>query len=49
VCLLSEVTPGLPQGEMVWGDRPIPVVTKSGGFGAQDALCRAAEALEVGP
>jgi uncharacterized protein YgbK (DUF1537 family) len=49
VCLLSEVTPGLPQGEMVVGDRRIPVVTKSGGFGAQDALCRAAEALEVRP
>jgi len=49
VCLLSEVTPGLPQGEMVMRDRRIPVVTKSGGFGAQDALCRAAEALEVRP
>lgn len=44
--LLSEVTAGLPQGEMVVGDRRIPVVTKSGGFGAQDALCHAAEALE---
>jgi uncharacterized protein YgbK (DUF1537 family) len=49
VCLLSEVTPGLPQGEMVMRDRSIPVVTKSGGFGAKDALCRAAEALEVRP
>lgn len=44
--LLSEVAEGLPLGEMVVGDRRIPVVTKSGGFGARDALCRAAEALE---
>lgn len=46
VRLRSEVTEGLPLGEMVIGDRRIPVVTKSGGFGAQDSLCRAAEALE---
>lgn len=44
--LLSEVAEGLPLGEMVMGDRRIPVVTKSGGFGTQDCLCRAAEALE---
>lgn len=44
--LLSEVTEGLPLGELVSGDRRIPVVTKSGGFGAPDSLCRAAEALE---
>lgn len=44
--LLSEVAVGLPLGEMVIDDRRIPVVTKSGGFGAQDSLCRAAEALE---
>ncbi|MBK5248611.1 MAG: hypothetical protein JJE50_04115 [Actinomycetales bacterium] len=44
--LLSEVAEGLPLGEMVVGDRRIPVVTKSGGFGSQDSLCRAAEALE---
>lgn len=46
VRLLSEVAEGLPLGEMVVGDRRIPVVTKSGGFGARDSLCRAAEALE---
>jgi uncharacterized protein YgbK (DUF1537 family) len=45
--LTSEVAAGLPKGEMVVGDRRVPVVTKSGGFGAQDALRRAAEALEV--
>jgi uncharacterized protein YgbK (DUF1537 family) len=44
--LLSEVTVGLPLGELVTSDRRIPVVTKSGGFGAPDSLCRAAEALE---
>jgi uncharacterized protein YgbK (DUF1537 family) len=44
--LLSEVTEGLPLGELVTDDRRIPVVTKSGGFGAPDSLCRAAEALE---
>jgi uncharacterized protein YgbK (DUF1537 family) len=44
--LLSEVSEGLPHGELVIGDRRIPVVTKSGGFGAPDSLCRAAEALE---
>jgi len=46
VRLLSEVTEGLPLGELFTGDRRIPVVTKSGGFGAPDALRRAAEALE---
>ncbi|WP_219417942.1 four-carbon acid sugar kinase family protein [Pseudonocardia nigra] len=44
--LRSEVAPGMPLGGMVVGDRRIPVVTKSGGFGAPDALCRAADALE---
>jgi uncharacterized protein YgbK (DUF1537 family) len=44
--LLSEVTEGLPLGELVIGDRRIPTVTKSGGFGAADSLRHAAEALE---
>jgi uncharacterized protein YgbK (DUF1537 family) len=44
--LRSEVTEGLPLGELVTGDRRIRTVTKSGGFGAADSLCRAAEALE---
>ncbi|WP_232662071.1 four-carbon acid sugar kinase family protein [Pseudonocardia sp. TRM90224] len=45
--LHGEVAPGLPIGELLTADRAIPVVTKSGGFGAPDALCRAVEALEV--
>ncbi|MGY1836506.1 four-carbon acid sugar kinase family protein [Blastococcus sp. SYSU DS0510] len=44
--LLSEVTEGLPLGELLAGDRRIPVVTKSGGFGTPNSLNRAAEALE---
>jgi D-threonate/D-erythronate kinase len=44
--LYGEVTAGLPLGELVAGSRVVPVVTKSGGFGAPDALSRAAEALE---
>ncbi len=40
---------GLPLGELVMGSRRVPVVTKSGGFGAPDALNRAAEALEACP
>lgn len=43
----SEVAPGLPRGELVIGDRLIPTVTKSGGFGAEDALVRAAESLSA--
>ncbi|MEJ3654197.1 four-carbon acid sugar kinase family protein [Actinomycetes bacterium KLBMP 9759] len=45
--LHGEVAPGLPIGALLTGDRAVPVVTKSGGFGAPDALCRAVEALEV--
>lgn len=44
--VLSEAAEGLPLGELVVGDRRVPVVTKSGGFGQQDALGRAAQALE---
>jgi uncharacterized protein YgbK (DUF1537 family) len=47
--LLGEVAEGLPFGELVTGDRRVPVVTKSGGFGARDALRRGAEALETAP
>ncbi|HYH30639.1 MAG TPA: four-carbon acid sugar kinase family protein [Pseudonocardia sp.] len=47
--LYGEVVAGLPLGELVAGPRRVPVVTKSGGFGAPDALDRAAEALEVCP
>lgn len=47
--LHGEVVAGLPLGELVMGSRRVPVVTKSGGFGAPDALNRAAEALEACP
>jgi uncharacterized protein YgbK (DUF1537 family) len=45
--VLGEVGPGLALGELVLADRRIPAVTKSGGFGAGDALVRAAEMLEA--
>jgi D-threonate/D-erythronate kinase len=45
--LHGEVGAGLPIGVLVAGPRRVPVVTKSGGFGAPDALTRAAEALEA--
>lgn len=44
--LRREVSEGLPLGDLVIGDRRVPVVTKSGGFGDAKALLRAAEALE---
>jgi uncharacterized protein YgbK (DUF1537 family) len=44
--VLSEAAEGLPLGELVVGGRRVPVVTKSGGFGRQDALRRAVDALE---
>ena len=47
--LHGEVVAGLPLGELVMGSHRVPVVTKSGGFGAPDALNRAAEALEACP
>jgi uncharacterized protein YgbK (DUF1537 family) len=47
--VLGEVDPGLALGEMVLVDRRIPTVTKSGGFGAGDALVRAAQMLEARP
>jgi uncharacterized protein YgbK (DUF1537 family) len=45
--LRGEVSEGLPLGELVTGNRRVPVVTKSGGFGDPRALIRAAEALEA--
>jgi uncharacterized protein YgbK (DUF1537 family) len=47
--VLGEVGPGLALGEMVLADRRIPAVMKSGGFGAVDALVRAAQLLEACP
>ncbi|WP_158228014.1 four-carbon acid sugar kinase family protein [Pseudonocardia sp. MH-G8] len=45
--LHGEVEAGLPLGELIVGPRRVPVVTKSGGFGAPGALAHAAEALEA--
>lgn len=44
--LLGEVGPGVALGELVVGERTIPMITKSGGFGPPDALLRAVELLE---
>lgn len=44
--LLDEVATGIPRGRLHDGRRPgLPVVTKAGGFGADDALVRAVERL----
>ena len=46
VDLVGEVSPGIPIGRLVDGPyRGFPVVTKAGGFGGNDALCEAAQAL----
>lgn len=45
--LLAEITPGIAIGELVLADRSIPAITKSGGFGARDALLQAVTTLEV--
>lgn len=44
--LLGEISPGMALGELLAGNRPIPIITKSGGFGVTDALVRAVELLE---
>ncbi len=44
--LLDEIGPGVALGELLLADRPVPVITKSGGFGRPDALLRAVELLE---
>ena len=43
----DEIEPGVPVGRLL-GPRPLPVVTKAGGFGGPDALARACRAL-AGP
>ena len=43
----DEIEPGVPLGRLL-GPRPLPVVTKAGGFGGPDALVRACRAL-AGP
>ncbi len=45
--LLAETSPGIAIGELVLADRSIPAITKSGGFGAHDALLRAVTTLEA--
>src|SRR5674476_1226791 len=45
--LLAEITPGIAIGELVLADRSIAAITKSGGFGARDALLQAVTTLEV--
>jgi uncharacterized protein YgbK (DUF1537 family) len=40
----DELEPGVPLGRLI-GPRPLPVVTKAGGFGSPDALVRACRAL----
>lgn len=44
--LLDEIAPGLALGELLTPGRPVPTVTKSGGFWPPDALLRAVELLE---
>lgn len=46
--LVAEVEAGIAVGELVVSDRRIAAVTKSGGFGTEDALVRAVEILEGG-
>jgi len=45
--LLAEISPGIAIGELVLADRSIPTITKSGGFGAEDALLQAVTTLET--
>jgi uncharacterized protein YgbK (DUF1537 family) len=44
--LISEVSPGIPMGTMEGGKGAgVKIVTKAGGFGAADALVKAAKLL----
>ncbi|MCH8844131.1 MAG: four-carbon acid sugar kinase family protein [SAR324 cluster bacterium] len=46
--LRHEVAPGIPQGTVVGGRHDgLPVITKAGGFGDRDALCRAVLSLSA--
>ena len=46
----AEVLAGIPQGEILGGAADgLPVITKSGAFGAQDALSRCVETLRAPP
>ncbi|MBP7000284.1 four-carbon acid sugar kinase family protein [Amaricoccus sp.] len=44
----GEILPGVPVSAMLAGGRPMRLVTKSGGFGGEDALAQVVEAA-VGP
>ena len=46
--VVGEALPGIPLGLLRLPDRTVPVATKSGGFGAPDALVVAVEALKRG-
>ncbi|GMA15309.1 four-carbon acid sugar kinase family protein (plasmid) [Deinococcus metallilatus] len=45
--LFGEIEPGVPYGQLV-GPRPLPVVTKAGGFGQPQTLVNAQQALLQG-
>ncbi|MFJ0829260.1 D-threonate kinase, partial [Bordetella bronchiseptica] len=46
IALVDEVTGGVPLGTLTGGQAAgLPVVTKAGGFGEQDVLIRAAQAI----
>ncbi|CAA9405811.1 Candidate type III effector Hop protein [uncultured Rubrobacteraceae bacterium] len=47
ILLQGEVEAGVPIGTLI-GPNPYPAVTKAGGFGGQDTLLRAVEALSKG-
>ena len=47
ILLRGEVEAGVPIGTLI-GPNPYPVVTKAGGFGGEDTLSRAVEALAQG-
>ena len=46
----QEVAPGIPMCALIGGDyEGAPIVTKAGGFGAEDALLVALRTLKHGP
>ncbi|MCD0504804.1 nucleotide-binding domain containing protein, partial [Bordetella petrii] len=46
IALVDEVTGGVPLGTLTGGPAAgLPIVTKAGGFGAEDVLIRAARAV----
>lgn len=47
VRILGEVAPGIPYGRVIGGAAQVPVVTKAGGFGSDDALSAALKLLHT--